>query len=139
MAKVKQTKQRAGILQVMKEMAAKHYHPTAQEVYEELRMKNIDVWLATVYRNLEKFDELGLVKKLDVPGHSARFDGNVEPHPHVKCVVCGRVDDLPSEARVEVNMQFEQPAGYKVVNVQAEVLGICPECQKAGHTTQERA
>jgi len=138
-SKLKQTRQRAGILQVMQDMAAKHYHPTSQEVYEELRNRDIKVWLATVYRNLEKFNELGLVMKLDVPGHSARFDGTVTPHPHIKCVVCGRVDDLPPDARVEVKMKCESPAGYKVVDVQAEVLGICTECQRNGHTKQKLA
>lgn len=137
--KIKQTRQRAGILNVMQDMAAKHYHPTAQEVYEELRKRDVNVWLATVYRNLEKFNELGLVLKLDVPGYSARFDGTATQHPHIKCVVCGHVDDLPPEALVEVKMTCDKPAGYKVVDVRAEVLGICEACQLAGHIKQGMA
>ena len=131
-SKLKQTKQRAGILNVMRYMASRHYHPTVQEVYEELIKKGVSVWLATVYRNLEKFNEVGLVQKIDVPGHSARFDGTVTPHPHIKCMVCGRVDDLPLDAMVEVKMKCEKPAGYTVINVQAEVMGICEACQKSG-------
>jgi Fur family ferric uptake transcriptional regulator len=135
---LKQTKQRAGILKVMQEMAEKKYHPTAQEVYEELRKQGVGVWLATVYRNLEKFDELGLVKKIEVPGHSARFDGTVTPHLHIKCVVCGRVDDLPQTAKIDLSLDCKDPCGYKVLEIHAEVLGVCKACQEAGHTGMEQ-
>ena len=40
---LKETKQRIGILKVMQEMAARKYHPTAQEVYEELRKQGVGV------------------------------------------------------------------------------------------------
>ena len=92
-----------------------------------------------MYRNLEKFDALGLVKKIQVPGHSARFDGTVTPHPHIKCVVCGRVDDLPETAKLDVTMECKDPCGYKVLEIQAEVLGVCSECRKAGYAGEEKS
>ena len=62
-------------------------------------------------------------------GESARFDGNTGRHYHIRCVACGRVNDLP----ISVDRRLEEEAGramnYQVVSHQVEVLGVCPLCQ----------
>ncbi len=127
---MRNTKQREAILKVMEKMAEKRYHPTAQEVLDELRREGHNVWLGTVYRNLETFVNNGKIGKIDVPGHPTRFDGVPKPHPHIKCVKCGRVDDLPQDLEVRLDLSNVEIKGYKVLGSEVVIYGICEECLK---------
>jgi Fur family peroxide stress response transcriptional regulator len=70
-------------------------HPGAQWVYEKLKPRIPDLSLGTVYRNINLFRHEGLVMPVGVVNGEERFDGVVEPHPHLVCGCCGKVIDLP--------------------------------------------
>src|SRR5262245_10321608 len=67
-------------------------HPTAEQVHGLVRRRLPRVSLGTVYRNLRRLVETGLVKEL--PGPHARFDGNATDHHHFTCTECGRIVDV---------------------------------------------
>jgi Fur family ferric uptake transcriptional regulator len=104
--------------------------------------------LATVYRNLELLAEMGEIQKLDSGGKESRFDGNAKQHHHVRCVQCGRVDDVKSTP-LELSPDLEQATGgYHVIGYCLEFTGICPQCKsptraddgeatEAGHAATE--
>jgi len=120
------TPQRRVILEELQKTSA---HPTAAELYAEVRRRLPKISLGTVYRNLDLLAEMGKIQKLDLGGGEARFDGNVQPHYHVRCVRCGRVDDvdgLPGETRID---RPREAAGYEVIGHRLEFLGICPRCK----------
>jgi Fur family peroxide stress response transcriptional regulator len=73
-------------------------HPGAQWVYEKLKPLIPNLSLGTVYRNLNLFRHEGLVVSVGVVSGEERFDGVVDPHPHLVCGRCGRVIDLPCPA-----------------------------------------
>ena len=56
-----------------------------------------DVSLGTVYRNLDFLAKSGRIKRLEYGGNVGRFDAAVELHYHIRCVDCGRVDDIEKE------------------------------------------
>jgi Fur family peroxide stress response transcriptional regulator len=70
-------------------------HPSAQWVYDKLKPLIPNLSLGTVYRNINLFRHEGLVVSVGVVDGEERFDGIVEPHPHLVCSRCGRVMDLP--------------------------------------------
>jgi Fur family ferric uptake transcriptional regulator len=84
-----------------------------------------------VYRNLKKLAEEGLIREIQIAGQTTRFDANTGRHYHIRCVRCGRVNDLP----ISVDRRLEDEAGramnYQVIGHQVEVLGVCPLCQTA--------
>lgn len=45
-----------------------HNHPTAEEIFVRLRQRYPSVVLATVYNNLKKLWESGLIRKISVEG-----------------------------------------------------------------------
>lgn len=119
------TKQREVILAVVQDM---HSHPTVDEVYAAVRQKLPHVSLATVYRNLELLAEQGLLRKIDFGGSQMRFDNTVHEHLHIRCVQCGRVDDIAIEPGGEVEYHIEHSGGYRVLGHHLEFFGICPVC-----------
>jgi Fur family ferric uptake transcriptional regulator len=128
MLAVRATRQREVVLQAVRSTMD---HPTADWVYRQARRRLPRISLGTVYRNLKKLAEEGLIREIQIAGHTTRFDANTGRHYHIRCLHCGRVNDLP----ISVDRRVEEEAGramnYQVVSHQVEVLGVCPLCQTA--------
>ena len=130
MAVRRMTRQGKAILKVMRRFARERYHPTADEVYRAVKRELPRISLPTVYRNLERLAEQGEIRKLDIPNFAARFDGETKQHHHIRCVVCGRVDDLPFKIRVRLPADAAVVEGYEVIGHNAELLGVCRRCRR---------
>ena len=120
------TIQRRVILDEIKRM---RNHPTAAELYEVVRRRVPRISLGTVYRNLEQLAQRGVIRKLDFGGAEARFDGETERHYHVRCICCGRVDDVHDLPPGFAADRASKLSGYMIVGVRLEFVGICAECQ----------
>jgi Fur family peroxide stress response transcriptional regulator len=88
----KHSDKRDAILELIRSTTS---HPSAQWVYDRLRPRIPGLSLATVYRNINLFLREGVLISVGVVNGEERFDGIVEPHPHLVCQCCGRVIDLP--------------------------------------------
>jgi len=121
------TKQRQLILN---ELCSVTSHPTADDLYQMVRLKLPRISLGTVYRNLETLAELGLIQKIEVGGTQKRFDGNAAAHYHVRCLHCGRVDDLDLALNTDMEHEARKKTAYKILRHRLEFAGLCPECQK---------
>ncbi|MDR2535441.1 MAG: transcriptional repressor [Treponema sp.] len=87
----KHSKKRDAILQALRSTDS---HPSAHWVYERLKSSIDGLSLATVYRNINLFQQEGSVVSVCVVDGKERFDGIVEPHPHFVCTCCGGVFDF---------------------------------------------
>ena len=117
---------------ILTELKRNRNHPSADELYAAVKRRIPHISLATVYRNLETLSSAGLVRKLEVTGRQKRFDGNLEPHDHITCTLCQRIDDIfpdPDEERALCAAQQERH-GYMLTGWSVEYYGICPECQR---------
>jgi Fur family ferric uptake transcriptional regulator len=85
--------------------------------------------LGTVYRNLDLLAEAGKIQRLDLGGSEARFDADTDAHYHVRCVRCGRVDDVPGLPADLVADGMATAAGYEILGHRLEFVGICPQCK----------
>lgn len=119
------TAQRTIILNTLQKT---HNHPPVEWIYEEVRKILPHVSLATVYRNLNVLKEEGLVREVILDGQKSYFDGNVTPHAHFVCDVCGTISDI------ELPQQLINPvldlAGYTVKEIRIDYHGVCPTCQQ---------
>ena len=105
-------------------------HPTAADLYEAVRRRLPRISLATVYRNLDLLATEGLIQRLPTGGARGRFDGDPESHHHVRCVSCGKVDDLcgvPLELGQEPVSSVND---FEVLGHELHFVGLCPECRR---------
>lgn len=122
----RRTRQREVILEELRKLKS---HPTAAGIYELVRQRLPKISLGTVYRNLELMAEMGVVQKLDLGGSEARFDGDVSPHAHIRCVRCGRVDDVEMPSLEGFQGKQDDCHGYDVLGCRLELLGVCRQCR----------
>lgn len=120
---------------IIEELRLVKTHPTADQVYEMVRKRLPKISLGTVYRNLEVLSDLNLIQKLEVGGTQKRFDGNIENHYHVRCKVCGKVEDLPTEKMINISGLediYSAADGYVGLTHKLELVGVCPKCAEKG-------
>ncbi len=124
---MRRSQQREAILETIRGMRT---HPTADEVYLEVKKRMPNISLGTVYRNLELLASMGEIKRLEVAGKKMRFDGGIMPHPHIICVRCGRVEDYPLDDFPRLSEGFDPETGYTILECAINILGICPQCSE---------
>ncbi len=122
------TKQRKVILEQLK----KHKdHPGADIIYSEVREILPKISLGTVYRNLEKLAESGTILKIESGTSHNRFDPSAEPHPHFRCLKCGKVEDIPLEINVPLLPETATWVSERTVKSSTlEYSGYCAECSR---------
>jgi Fur family transcriptional regulator, ferric uptake regulator len=120
------SRQRQVILEELQKLTS---HPTAVGLYEIVRQRLPRISLGTVYRNLDLLTRTGIIQKLEFGGEEARFDGNLTPHQHVRCVKCGRVDDIHGPQLDLLGGAKHDFNGYCVLGHRIEFFGVCPQCK----------
>ena len=129
---IRLTTQRQIILQAF--LDSRENHMSAEDVYEIVRVDNPDIGLATVYRSLELFTQLELLKKLDFGDGRSRYelnDRNINhSHHHLICLGCGKVVEFSYEFGSGLKEKMERENGFQIVDSQLKVYGYCRECRK---------
>ena len=105
-------------------------HPTAESVVEEVRRTDPTIGRATVYRILASMTKHGEILKVPVSDGADRFDFNVMPHSHVKCDVCGAVDDVFTVEPDDAIPPIRDARGFTITRKTVLYYGVCPECAK---------
>ncbi len=85
---------------------------------------------ASVYANLETFEQLGLVTHVHVghgPGLYALAD-RVARH-YVCCEHCGALRALPATVLAGVRAAIREATGYQARFTHFPIMGLCPGCQ----------
>jgi Fur family transcriptional regulator, ferric uptake regulator len=113
---------------ILEELGKVTSHPTANEVYDMVRRRLPRIGLGTVYRNLELMADIGIILKLEVGGTQKRFDATVEPHYHIRCSSCGKVNDINIAVQEQINLVAEEVSNYKILGHHIEFSGICSSC-----------
>lgn len=114
---------------ILEELGKVTSHPTANEVYDMVRKRLPRIGLGTVYRNLELMADNGIILKLEVGGTQKRFDATVDPHYHIRCNSCGKVNDVKMDVQEKINQAAEMASNYKILGHNIEFSGICMDCR----------
>lgn len=116
------SKQRDAILAAVLESCC---HPDADSICARVRADIPNISLGTVYRNLGKLAEEGIIRRISVPSGADRFDKTLCPHGHIVCPVCGDVSDLSTEVTAALECALGERCAYELT-----VSKECSQCKK---------
>jgi len=119
------TKQQQIILEELRKLTS---HPSASDLYQIVRKRVSRISLGTVYRNLQLLSKNGTIRKLDMAGREARFDGRPDSHYHIFCSKCGKIGDLNESPIVITGSVLKEADGWKILKHRIDFIGVCPEC-----------
>lgn len=105
-----------------------HVPLSAEAIAAKLAKKDID--LSTLYRTLNSFSEVGLVKKEVGAGKENLYSLVSEEECHyLVCLKCHNRIKLEGCPYHEVNETIQRQTGYRILDHNTEIYGICPDCQ----------
>ncbi len=88
---------------------------------------------ATVYRNIDLFERLGVINRLRLGWHTKIELSDVfqHHHHHMSCVNCGKIFILKDNDTIEQEItHIASRSGFKPMDHQLEIRGLCKNCQK---------
>lgn len=119
------SKQREMMMRILRSTKS---HPTAQEIYAEMRKSDPKISLGTVYRNLALLTKNGSVMRIDTNHDSVHYDGCTDPHYHFICDSCGKVYDLDIEP-IDLDERVEREFDCTVTGHSLIFYGKCSSCK----------
>ncbi|MBQ9946760.1 MAG: transcriptional repressor [Oscillospiraceae bacterium] len=105
-------------------------HPTADQVYTALKQYNPNLSIGTVYRNINKLSEMGMLIKIKIADGSDRFDGRTDLHYHMVCDKCSQVYDVELSELDKIRSVVSEKYGHTLTGVTLNLNGVCCECSK---------
>lgn len=103
-----------------------HEHLTVNQVFEKLKEDYPKVVLATVYNNLNKMWESGMIRKVSVEGMPDRYD-TIQKHDHLICRHCGKILDISLE---DLTAPLRNQLGEDFLFYDLKVYYLCPACRE---------
>lgn len=126
MKQQRNTRQRQIILKAVKSRVD---HPTADQIYFDVRQIDGNISRGTVYRNLKllALNEEVMQVKID---QADRYDWRVDLHYHLVCSECGMIEDVPLPYHGELDNELEKRTGYLIERHRTIFTGVCPQCRR---------
>lgn len=112
---------------IYKHLIKTRTHPTAEEIYNDVKSEYPSISMATVYKTLETLAEHNLINKVNALHDMARFDGETTPHHHLICLNCKKIVDIYNEALN--HLPAPSDTKFKVIGYQVQYEGICENCE----------
>lgn len=125
---LKVTHPRVQILEILANASPRHM--TAEDIYRELKDREEDIGLATVYRVLTQFEAAGLVLKHNFEGGQAVFElDRGEHHDHMVDIESGKVIEFSNPDIERIQHEIAAAHGY-VIQDHSLVLYVRPKRKK---------
>lgn len=103
---------------------------TPLEVFDLARVAHPDLGLVTVYRTLEKLEELHLIQRVHQPGGCQAFLAAGQGHQHLLlCQKCGRAVLFEGDDLEPLFAAIARKTGYVIQEHWLQLFGLCQDCQ----------
>lgn len=105
------------------------------ELQETLKSLGLDANKTTLYRQVELFTQLGIIKELHLEQEKTHYEmAAMDHHHHLICNNCQKIEhiEVPSiEEHVEnLEMETKNKTGFNIVSHTLEFYGLCKKCMK---------
>jgi Fur family ferric uptake transcriptional regulator len=100
-------------------------HPDVEELHRRINKVDESISLATVYRTVKLFEELGILEKLEFGDGRARYeDADREHHDHLINVQNGEVIEFINSDIEKLQEKIAQELGFKLLGHKLELYGV---------------
>jgi Fur family ferric uptake transcriptional regulator len=115
---------------MLEELGASDRLLSARDMLERLKKRGLSPHKTSIYREIDYFIELGLVRRITLGDREDRFEPAHTPHHHhAICNGCGEIEHIDLEAhivRMERRLSLRR---FRVSDHLVEFFGLCGNCQ----------
>lgn len=103
---------------------------TPMEVFDLARKVYSALGLVTVYRTLEKLEELHLIQRVHQPQGCQAFIAASQAHQHLLlCQKCGQVKFFEGDDLDDLIAAIAKKTGYQIREHWLQFFGLCQNCK----------
>lgn len=106
-------------------------HVTAEQILARVQQSYPYVDLSTIYRTLDLFVSLDVVKAFEVSGGPTQFELAAEPHHHLVCRRCGHITALADYHLHDLANHLIQEHDFRPELDHLAIPGVCRACVEA--------
>ena len=111
-------------------LAAADQSMTAADLHRIGRERHKRLGLVSVYRTLDKLEELGLVQRVHRPDGCHAYVSSLEGHQHLLlCESCGRVEVFRGDDLKDFSHRLEGESGFEIHEHWLQFFGLCSQCR----------
>jgi Fur family ferric uptake transcriptional regulator len=126
-AGLRATGPRLGVLRTL----GQRHHATAEEIAVEVSSQGVAQ--STVYRTLEHLERAGLVEQVSLtPGRRTYHRTSTAAHLHLRCTVCGDLQQADVRVLRRLARTLEETAGFVLDTAHPVLTGVCARCRPEG-------
>ena len=114
-------------LKIWEEISDSTEHRDAEDIYNSLRKRKINVSRATVYRTIDVLVKNNLVRKLDLGDGRSRYENKmgIAHHDHIVCLDCKKIVEFMNEEIEVMQDQIAEKMGFEIVRHVHQLFGNC--------------
>ncbi len=116
-------------LAICKFIFSREDHPSADQIYQELKIDYPTISLGTIYKTLHLLKELGLIQELGFNEGSIRYDPDMELHINMVCSKCGKISDYKTENVKKLWSAIISDLGIKPKGQRIDIYYECDDCK----------
>jgi Fe2+ or Zn2+ uptake regulation protein len=106
----------------------------AAEIYNLAREAYPSLGLVSVYRTLEKLEELELIQRVHHPDGCQAFIAGFTGHQHLLiCQNCGHTEFFEGDDLDPLIARVTQESGYQIKEHWLQLFGFCADCQESSN------
>jgi len=125
-------------LAVVEILAESQFVLDPTQIFLEARLNYPSIGLVTIYRTIEKLEELGLVLRVHRPSGCHSFIAAPIGHQHLMiCRSCSRAEYFSGDNLSQLISQIGQERGFSVQDHWLELFGLCTICQNGTLVSKE--
>ena len=113
---------------VVSALLAADGHATAEGLQARVQAEHPEVHMATIYRNLEALERLGVVEHTHLGHGPAVYHLADALHQHLVCEMCGHVVEVPANLLRPVEEEVRATYGFVMRPGHFAVVGRCARC-----------
>ena len=117
-------------LAICKLLLSSKDHPSADQIYQEVKKQYPTISLATVYFTLDLLKDLGLVQELGFSDRSSRYDPNISPHINIICPKCGKIYDYEAANVKKLWSKIVAEMDFTPLRQRLDIYTLCDKCSK---------
>ena len=122
---LKFTQQRQVVTEVFFEPESRHQHPTVEELYHRVRLRDARVGYATVYRTIKLLVDCGLAEPSRFGDNQTRYEPEIpgHHHDHLVCADCGAIIEFEDEEIERLQVQVSKKLGFNLIDHKMILFG----------------
>ncbi|MDR1885941.1 MAG: transcriptional repressor [Synergistaceae bacterium] len=111
---------------IMKSLEGRTDHPSAEQIFMELKPEYPTLSIATVYSTTQLLSQASMIRILTIDEKKVYFDPNTKPHGHFMCRLCKRIVDIP----IDVSALAPYKGMYDISSIDDIEVFLYGECSK---------